>query len=268
MKTFTRTVDSWGAITPEDQSLLFRAVGTFEYHTSLRNLDAFLSSASSEEVAAADKIVSSRPQFTIYTRLADRFRTGQESPQLSLERQAASQKKGLMWVVALARLELGAALGIFTRTPSPFEIVGPTRWEAAAYKELLMDGAQTHYLALTQDANVSLVLRKIPDTEILAYIRRLNLARSMLDAAARSNAQDLLSGDWAQLQAQDRQMLSTLNLYSAKVNKYLASLNFNKTTTTTEEQQISKVKACLSQLAGEQRELSAGTAKVRTFSLK
>lgn len=243
-------------------------VGTFEYISSLRNLDAFLSSATSEELAAADQFVISRPQFTVFTQLADRFRDDQLSRQALLERQATAQKKGLMWVVALARLEAGAILGTFTKTPSPFEIVGPTRWEMPAYKELLMDGAQTHFLALSNDSNVAVVARKIPDTEMLSYIRRLNLARSMLSAAARSHAQELSPEDWLQLQSQDRQMMQTLGRFSQRVSKYVASLNTNNVTTTTSERQISDVHACKSQLIGEQRELAMGTAKVRSFSVK
>lgn len=255
-------------MTPNDESVLVRVVGTFEYLSSLRNLDAFLSSASSEELAAADKFVTARPQFTVYTQLADRFRQGSASQPLQLDRQTAAQKKGLMWVVALARLEAGAILGTFTKLPAPFETVGPTRWELPAYKELLMDGAQTHFLALNNDANVAIVARKIPDTEMLSYIRRLNLARSMLSAAARSNAQELSPEDWLQVQSQDRQLLLTLGRFSQRVNGYVASLNNTNVSKTTSERIKSEVIACGAQLAGEQRELAAGTARVRTFTVK
>lgn len=89
--------------------------------------------------------------------------------------------------------EAGAILGTFTTLPSPFEVVGPTKWEMAAYRELLMDGAQTHYWAIANDpnapsSNTATDFLRAPGPEMLAYIRRLNLARSMLNAAAMSNA--------------------------------------------------------------------------------
>ena len=173
-----------------------------------------------------------------------------------------------MWVVALARIEAGAILATFTTLPSPFEIVGPSQWEMPAYKELLMDGAQTHFLALANDVNVGAVATKLPGTETLAYIRRLNLARAMLNAAARSNAQELSLSEWLQLEAQDRQLLAMRNRLSLKVSRYVATLNSTSVNKTMTEQQRTNVAACILQLAGEQRELAAGTAKVQTFSVK
>lgn len=243
-------------------------MGTLEYLSSLRHLDAFLSSATSEELAAADKFVTSRPQFTVYTQLTDRFRTGPGTSLTSPTALASSQKKGLAWVIALARLEAGAIVATFSSHPAPFEIVSPTRYEMPAYKELLMDGAQTHFLGLENDANLAVVARKIPDTETLSYIRRLHLARSMLSAAARSNSQELSAEDWLQLQSQDRQLLLTQGRFSRRVNQYVASLNNTTTSKTVSEKQVSNLSTCQRLLEAEQRELAAGTARVQTFGTR
>jgi len=246
-----------------------RIVGTLEYLSALRNFDAFLQAASSEEIAAADKIVSSRPQFTVFTELADRFRQGPGTSRTSPAALEASQKRGLMWVVALARLEAGAILATFTTIAAPFETVGPTKWEMPAYKNLLMDGAQTHYLALTNDSNVAVVALKLPDTEMLAYIRRLHLTRTMLNAAARSNARELSPHDWSELEAQDRQLQSTHDRFSLRVKRYIASLNsYSRESKTTVSDPYTKVNACGAILWGEKVELAAGTAWKETFKAK
>jgi hypothetical protein len=253
-------------VTPEDQSLVYRVVGTLEYLSALRNLDAFLSSASPEEIAVADKIVSSRPQFTVVTRLSDRFRPG--SQQWTFGGQGAAEKRGLMWVVALARLEAGAIVGTFTTLPAPFEIVGPSRWEMPAYRELLMDGALTHVWALANDPSVAAIALKPPDSEVLAFIRRINLTRAMLSAAARSNAQELSPQNWSLLVEQDRQLLATRNRYSAALARYVASQNYSLVNSSVTAQQRAIVRACGAQLAAEQQELAAGTAKVQHFRVR
>jgi hypothetical protein len=265
--TTTKTINSWGAVTLEDQSLVYRVVGTLEYMSALRNLDAFLSAASAEELAVADRIVTSRPEFTVFTRLSDRFRSG--SQQWAFGGQGAAEKRGLMWVVALARLEAGAIVATFTRLPSPFEIVGPSRWEMPAYKELLMDGAMTHVWALANDGQAAVVARKPPDSEVLAYIRRINLTRAMLNAAARSNAPELPPQAWSQLVEQDRQLVAARKLFSAAIAEYVAKQNYSMISTQISVgQQKAFAMYCKAQLAGEQRELAAGTARVHTFKAK
>lgn len=95
-------------------------MGTLEYLSALRNLDAFINAASPEELAAADRFVAARPQFTVYSRIADRFRQVQSALPSAGTSDDAAKKRGLIWVVALARLEAGAILGTFSTNSSPF----------------------------------------------------------------------------------------------------------------------------------------------------
>lgn len=138
-----------------------------------------------------------------------------------------------------------------------------------AYRELLMDGAQTHYWALANHPNAPSVIMRIPGPEMLAYLRRLNLARTMLSAAARSNSQDLSSQEWSLLATQDSELLRMQDRFSLRLNRYLASLNsYSKDVQTITSDKYTYLNACGSQLAGERRELAAGTAKVQTFVVK
>lgn len=247
----------------EDQSLIHRVVGTLEYVSALRHLDAFVQSASREELDAADKFISSHPQFAVNTRLADRMRTS-----VSSSVNAGTRKLGLAWVIALARIETAGILATFTTMTSPFELVGPTQFEMAAFKELLMDDAQTHYLALSNDLNLLAVSRKVPGTEMLAYIRRINLARSMLDAAVRSQLADLSAQDYAVLGAQDRTLSMMRKNLANRVNKYLEHLNYTRQNSSVTESEYSSVNACAQMLKGELKELAAGTATVQSFNFR
>ncbi|HQR42149.1 MAG TPA: hypothetical protein PLX97_05680 [Gemmatales bacterium] len=247
----------------EDQSLIHRVVGTLEYVSALKHLDAFVQSASREELDAADQFISRHPQFAVNTRLSDRLRAGASSLV-----NTGARKLGLAWVIALARIEAGGILATFTTMPSPFELVGPTQFEMAAYKELLMDDAQTHYLALTNDLNLLAVSRKVPGTEMLAYIRRINLARSMLDAAVRSQMADLSPQDYAVLCAQDKTLsLKRMNLAN-RVSKYLEHLNYTRQNSSVTESEYSSANACAQMLKGELKELAAGTATVQSFNFR
>lgn len=246
--------------------LVNRIVGTLEYISALRNLDFFLNSATREEMDAADRYVSSRPEFTIYSQLSERFRQ-QPAMAYFTGSEPSAKKTGLMWVVALARMEVGGILATFSKHTNPFEIVGPTLWEMPAYRELLMDGAQTHFWALANDPNVAMVAMKIPGREMLSYIRRIDLARSMLSAAARSNAQALSPNDWSQFISQDAKMLGMRQQYSFRVKKYLASQNsYSKETTISKGNEYGRAAFCSAQLQGEARELAAGTAWIQVIN--
>ena len=200
--------------------------------SALRHLDAFLKNATQDELKAADDIVRSRPQFAVYSQLAERFRPGNAPPAKETTGSADSktqsrspERRGLMWVVALARLEAGAIIGTFTTIPAPFEVVGPTEYEMPAYKELLMDGAQMHFWGLANDAHLPDVTKSIPGTEMLAYLRRLNLARKMLSAAVRSNAKELTPQQWSQVVEQDQKMLELRDGFEVTITAYVISLN-------------------------------------------
>jgi hypothetical protein len=263
-------VNKSGFITAEDQTLIYRVVGTLEYLSALRHLDAFLNVATAEELAAADRIVSSRPQFTVYTKLADSTRAGPSAkPSSPALDQKAGQRKGLKWVVALARVETGAILATFTQVPSPFEVIGPSRWEMPAYKELLLDGAQTHFWGLMNDPYVKVVAMKAPDADLLAYIRRLTLARAMLSAAARSNAPDLTAQQWNELGGEEQQLVTLQNAFSQRVQNYLASLKTSSASQSVDDfDKIRFSKICGTQLAGIQAEMLSGTAQMAVFKTR
>ena len=100
-----------------------------------------------------NSIVASQDSFVVYTNLS---RVVQDEQTRSSLTEASGDvntfsQRGLAWVTALARVELSAMLAGFTETVEAFAQFPPTRLDLPAYKEMLLDGARTHYLAMRKD---------------------------------------------------------------------------------------------------------------------
>jgi hypothetical protein len=198
-------------------------------------LDALVASATPSELAAIDAILKDRPEFTVYVNIAPRV---QRQPSTLIPGSAAVPMQGLPWVLALARAELGGMLATFGKHPVPFAAVRPTRLEAEAYKTLLMDGSQTHYWAIFNDPNLAKVARSVPDTQMLAYIRRLNAVRHFLRAGANAAAADLQPPQVAEILREDSRLDTLRQDFIATVSSYLAARTYSTTNT-----QVSKGEA-------------------------
>ena len=221
-ETKATTIVGEARLPPQDPNLIFRLVGYFEYRMALEHLDELLRIATPTELRAIEELVEESDEFKVYTNLARRLQTGPSSLAEKGRRENDNfARRGLPWVMALARVELGAMLAGFARHPAPFTAVGPSRYEMDAYRELLVDGASTHYWALANDPQLKEVAGKFPpDGKTLAYIRRLNIARHFQIAASQSGAESFnpiqqteLSSRRRGLDSQTQQFITSLQLY-------------------------------------------------------
>jgi hypothetical protein len=253
-------------VTPEDRSLILRVVGFLEYASALRNFDELLATATPEELSAIDAVVSSRPEFAVYANLSRRVRRAPSTlAETQSEAEDTFQRRGLPWVIALARVEMGGMIATFLEHPAPFAAVQPSAYEMEAYKELVLDGSQSHFWALTNDPNVQSVARQKPDAQMLAYIRRLGVARHFLFAAARSHAPQLNALQIQEALAQKTTLEDTLGDYRGNLQSYLESRNQTARTSSSKTTWSGDVvNACYKQLAREPKALAMGTAKVTT----
>ncbi|MFT3878831.1 MAG: hypothetical protein QM703_04115 [Gemmatales bacterium] len=112
------------------------------------------------------------------------------------------------------------------------------------------------------------VAAKTPGTETLAYIRRLNLARAMLSAAARSNAKELSSAQWSQLVEEDQQLLNLRNSYVQQIDRYLTFMRSTSVNKSIPDNVGRAIGTCHLQLEGERQELQAGTASFQIITAK
>jgi hypothetical protein len=161
----------------------------------------FVAVASTEELKVAEQIVSDRDEFTIYTNLSRRLepRAGPLSEKGNLAPEAFA-KKGIAWLMALARVELAAMAAGFSPDPEPFGKGRPSSYELDAYREMLDDGMRTHYWALARDGVPRTMRRGVtPDQQAIAYLRRTNLAIKFLDEARNERQARLTSSEQAEL---------------------------------------------------------------------
>jgi len=203
-----RTVAQTNRIPPLQRASLYRLVGFVEYGKALELLGSFVEEASSEEFEIANQIVHDHDEFLIYTNLSRKI----EKPSLLSEHDRTDEfaRRGLNWVLALARVELGAMLAGFTDIKQPFQSFQSTppkldkkrilRTERSssesrperfgentdypdAYGEVLIDALRTHYWALMQDPEIRKYnIKGVPENHLLTYGRRTYVTLLMHEA--------------------------------------------------------------------------------------
>jgi hypothetical protein len=193
-------------VPPQDPQLIYRIVGFLEYGMALHNLDEFVRRASTEELEIADAIVRRRPQFDVRINLSRHLAgqsllTGPAQPGAG-----GSIRRGLAWVLALGRVELGAMLAGFSSVAKPFHVTAPTPYEVEAYREILTDGLRVHYWSLKNDPAVANYGRTgVPEQHIITYGRRVGVARRFLEASREFSRRRLSPGQQAELNTWERE---------------------------------------------------------------
>lgn len=169
-----------------------RIVGFYEYGNALRDLDQLIRYCTDEELYELDRIVSEMDEFTVFANLSRKVKSGPSS--LNEPIGTENERRGLRWVTALARTELGAITAAFTSVKRPFEKLANIRFDMAEYNALLADGARTHYWALANDSELRSVTRSPRvNRRVLSYGRRIVMAKEMLQAAIDSTPSEQLA---------------------------------------------------------------------------
>lgn len=219
--------------------MIYRLVGFVEYGKALEHFDALLQAVTPEELQAVEQIITASDEFAVYTVTQKAAAPGAGTNNLT-----AASHRGLAWMMALARVEMGAMIGAFAQDTNPFENVRPSRFEMTAYRELLLEGARSHYVALSSDPELQQVARRSPpDARTLTYLRRTNLARHFVISAARAGAQDFTPAQQAELLTVKTELDNLFGGFVRTIQEYLAS----GTTNTTSSSSIGStvLKACV-----------------------
>jgi hypothetical protein len=252
-------------------------VGWFEYTRALALFDPLLNSVDADELRVIEEIVKERDEFAIFTNLSRRLETAPTS--LSETGAGADERRGLGWIMALARVELGAMAAGFTEHPRPFEMIPPSQYESPAYLELLLDGVRIHMHALRNDPVAqyytsmrgrSVTVREAvygpsgqgaPATMLaneqraLAYSRRIVVADEFIQAAAKFGSGTLSPPQQAEL-ASYREPLR--NLEDVLLYKVLGIGSSRSSSTQT----LTRLKACPRLIQIAQEDLASGRAKI------
>lgn len=226
---------------------------------ALRYFDELLRRLTQDELQAVDEIIAANDSFTVFdnlSRLARPMPSSLASKQISASDDFS--RRGLAWVMALARIELGAIFATFTEHPYPFTVVKPSGFEMDAYQALLLDGVRTHYWALARDPALRKVSRTSPENPVvLSYSRRLKLVRRMLKATAKVGMGELNVLQYRELASWNKDLDALQMGLLVVIQSYLTTTASQNVVTDREF-----AEACGALLQAEQRELKKGTAVI------
>ena len=257
-----------------DQTVLPRLVGFYEYVRAVDLLGELVRSSTPEEIKVYNEMVAKHPDLNIYTNLSRLVEPkGSSLAEQSAVKDVDFKRSGLEWMIALAKVELGAMVASYTDNPFPFAAVNPKKFEEAAYAELLLDGARYHYWSLTKDPLFRQVAERSafqPTSETVAYVRRLMLSRLFLVAAIDyrgkiwNDDQMLEATKWKNdLDSYRKGIVQNIQQYLAQVTSIPIG-SASKNTSSREYKMNLTSRICGAILMGEQSELKSGRATITT----
>lgn len=186
-ETKTYTAHYREGISAADPTIPFRLVGTYEYDNALSLLEPLIASSIPEQIEVYNRFLEDRPEFTFYngaSLLDDRALAGMDLKKDAVRVRFDDEfkKKGLAWMMALAKVELGATASAYGQTKTPFALYPATQFDLVPFLEVMFDDIATHIKALGSDQDFKQVLKshRIADTWTVAYLRRVKLIRDMI----------------------------------------------------------------------------------------
>jgi len=227
--------------TPSNQSIPYRLVGSYEYAKCLDNFEALVKSSTPEQIEVYNKILADRPEFAFFNGVSSVFAV---APNLraadQLDRRKFNDqflKDGIAWMMALARVELGATASMYGKAEHPFEVVVQSNFGAQEYLEVLIDDVTAHLKSLANEASFKRVLKlghKV-DNWTLAYLRRLKMVKDMLITISRQANPEAI--------ASLKPVYDDVEDYETKlvslVQAWLVNIQSTNTTTSTRTRQVS-----------------------------
>lgn len=194
----------------------FRIVGSHEYLSALNSLIPLTNDSTAEELEVYDRIVAEQDEFSFFSGVI--LAAANDTSYKNGPRQFASadrfKRRGLAWLMALSRVELGATMAMYGRIPNTFDFLAPEGYGRDEYFELLTNDLAVHVNALKTDP---LLLQKSDrkagaNSETIAYLRRLKIVNDML-LATRT--------------AENGKYLESANQYLGAVNSFAKRLERN-----------------------------------------
>ena len=185
-----------------DDTFPYRLVGSYEYGTALTQLGDLVETSTPEQIAVYDKLIQSRPEYSFHSGVAMELGLdAQLNSSDSSEREQMEDKylkHSLAWMMALARVELGATFSMYGDTNDPFGdavVVGGREFGADQYLSILLDDLAAHLKAahVDMDYQKGLSLKENVDERSLAHLRRTQLINDMLTKVISSGDSDIIA---------------------------------------------------------------------------
>lgn len=199
-----------------DPSDAYQIVGYQEYANALNHLVPLVQNANAEYLEAYNDIVSDLDEFSVYVNLSRRFGRLAANPLAERYRQSYLhefplspnddfRRRGIGWVLALARLEHGAVEVGYQESGNPFSLNNLTAIERMPFAELLLDGVRSHYWSMSSDPVTYRLSKgyvtKVNNRTALAYGRRTVMVQYMIETLDKIAGNSLKPAQRSELQA-------------------------------------------------------------------
>lgn len=175
----------------------YRLTGAYEYLSAIENFNRLAAKSSKREIEVYDSLIASQKELAFYSGLATDYGlqsvdTIPESDRGLVE--SAYQRKSLAWLLALARVEIGATISMYGDSDDPFSQIGMSKFGIREYQEILLDDLSAHLKALETDKAFQNAVndRKLGD-DTMAYLRRARLINDLLAKVMSSQNQELIA---------------------------------------------------------------------------
>ena len=187
----------------EDKTFPYRIVGSYEYGTSLSNFGKLVDSSTPEQIEVYDKLIGMKSEYSFYSGVASNM--GLDTDFSSLDQESSTDvessylKHSLAWMMALARVELGATMSMYgDGMEDPFGkavTLGGVGFGAEEYLSVLVDDVAAHLKAVQNDD--SYIRTLAPEEEVgsltLNHLRRTQLINDMLGKVISSQIPEIVA---------------------------------------------------------------------------
>ncbi len=174
----------------------FRIVGSHEYLSVINQLVQLAESSSKEEIATYDKLIAEQDEFSFFSGMLLDHSRNRNYPKKNKKLPAKDKfkRRSLAWLLALARVEVGATVAMYGKMNSAFDFVAPDGFGREEYYQLLANDAADHINALKTDPllNQMVADKSEVNSDTIAYLRRLRVVNDMLLASRGFNDQDFI----------------------------------------------------------------------------
>jgi hypothetical protein len=148
-----------------------------------------------DQIEVYDKIIGSKSEFSFYSGVVSTMGlegVAQLKSQNPTGFEQGFKKNSLAWILALARVEVGSTVAMYGKTQTPFADMAPGQFGMREYLSVLFDDLSAHILALSTDEDLKRICKRTvePDSQTLAYLRRLKLVGDMLKAVEATGNSD------------------------------------------------------------------------------
>lgn len=175
---------------PVDMTIPVRLIGSNEYFHALDSFLGLVKDSAKSEIKVYDELIAAQNEFSYYSGLSIATANGWQPEQLETKARGETgeqfKRHSLAWMMALARVELGATIAMYgNEVPHPFMFIAPEDFGRKEYFELVMDDAAAHLNALETDPMLIKKTRLTAkgDSNTLAYLRRLSVVHGLVNAS-------------------------------------------------------------------------------------